>query len=1216
MASCVGGVLLVVLLSAVGCGGSGGTSPTPDAPDPSDMEVTEDVPTPPPGYVCASPWELPVLSAVKGPLAGGTCIPIGPRACSVNWDPESGDECQPGKLLPCKEGTAASPDGVACVPVLDDDCGSLEVPIPGGGCRRIGPVWDQSTGWEEPWFDHCPKGHIARRGGGCLQVGPRACPKLWDPETEVACEVGDTLDCADGWSESDDKLACEPLFDHCADGEIPILGQGCLMVIEHEDECPAGPYPEPPAGATAVLYVDAGSQCAADCGAVDAPFPSLQQAVDQALDGSAILVAAGQYGSQGLVIMHPVRVIGVCTEKVIITGSGPWLEVNGDLTEVAVSLGGASGVVLSNLTIAADAPGLMVDASELSVSQVEIVGSSGPAVHVFNGSSLKLERCWIHDLLPAKPGTLWHQGEGVRVDYGSTLDGTKLLVERAAGTGLYAVGSEAKLQLQDSAIRATKDEAGEGRGIGIHCTQGANGQLERVVIEDNQTVGLGVVHGSTLSASHLMVRSTVSSPMSQAGYGVEVSSGSVFSATDTVLTQNPDVGLVVLDADTHVNLERFQVLDMVPDEGKEAGMGIHVQNGPEVLLSGVAVGNPVLAGLFATGEDTDVQMRGCAVSGSRSSETFPGRGLQVAAGAHLSLADSVVEDSQGFGVSALGEGSAVQLSRSVVRSTAAINLSGVSERGLEVAWGSQATVEDCLFERNSNVGICAGGTALAPSQVVVRRCVVRDSLPLPVGDFGMGVQALDHSNVTVSRTVVEGNAAVGALSVGPGASILLDQSVVRETAPNGNGHLGHGIEVAEMGSATVMNTLVEASHEGGAIVSGTGSKLGLDRSVVRFTGVGLAAKHGHGLEASSGGLLIATESLVTGNRSAGVACFGATSQVSLFQTEVSHTLPGTESPFGIGLFARQGCTQTLTDSLVAANQDIGVVAEDPATQVQAVRSVVRDTGNGEVTMMGYGVRISQGASCSLDSCLVEDNIGTGLVVGGPDSSAEARRCIFRSMTPDNVDGIGMGLQAIEGGTLAVLGTLVEDNTGVGITATSSGTTISVLGSIVRSTRPNEAGMHGYGVLVMDQATASVHRSLLQSNATAGLSTSEKSVTKVSESAVMATDAGGAILDIEAGRDKQVFGDGLLAEDAQLFLDSVVSAANDRCGVYYYNSSGSMTNCLIMDNSSYGLALDNKGGQQVDHENRGNVVSGNAGSLPPAQSADTTTSPAGLPLPKH
>ena len=78
--------------------------------------------------------------------------------------------------------------------------------------------------WEEynvcaPRVDDCENPwELPLIGGGCVAIGPRACPKLWDLEADEECEPGELTQydgsaCREGFVLTDDESACVPYFE-------------------------------------------------------------------------------------------------------------------------------------------------------------------------------------------------------------------------------------------------------------------------------------------------------------------------------------------------------------------------------------------------------------------------------------------------------------------------------------------------------------------------------------------------------------------------------------------------------------------------------------------------------------------------------------------------------------------------------------------------------------------------------------------------------------------------------------------------------------------------------------------------------------------------------------------------------------------------------------------------------------------------------------------
>jgi len=370
-------------------------------------------------------------------------------------------DCEPGELLPCQEGFVETEDGVACVPVPPD------------------------LFLDMPYFDECLPGHLALEGGGCVQVAPRACPKLWDPDADVDCEVGDVLPCPDGWLESEDGMYCDPGYDECGHGERPLVGGGCQRVIPLPEDCPAGPFPEVPDGATDVIYVLADSPCTDGCGAEAAPYPSIQAAVDAAPSGAAVLVGPGTY-DEGLTLTKPVQAIGLCASLVEVTGKALVLP-DGDskVLEAGVGIFDVQGVILSGLRIRSPAAGVaIVGATDVVLEGLDIGESHGVALYVDGGSDVDAGDLWIHDTALGS-GVMGH-GRGAWVGGGAKLEAHSVLVEDVRRTGIEVRENGSRLDLTDCVIRKTVPDGNGKFGRGINASEGCTVSVAGSLLEENR----------------------------------------------------------------------------------------------------------------------------------------------------------------------------------------------------------------------------------------------------------------------------------------------------------------------------------------------------------------------------------------------------------------------------------------------------------------------------------------------------------------------------------------------------------------------------------------------------------------------------------------------------------------------------------------------------------------------------------------------------------
>ena len=270
-----------------------------------------------------------------------------------------------------------------------------------------------------------------------MQVGPRACPKLWDPEADVDCEVGDILPCPEGWSESEDGMYCDPMHAECPFGERALVGGACERVISLAEDCSDGPFPEVPDGAEDVVYVLAGSECVENCGSAEAPFASIQAAIDAVAEGGHVLVGAGTY-DEGLLIEKPVHVVGLCAAAVTVAGVAEIPDEDSKIPGAGVAVVGGPGTSISGMQVVSPAVGVLVaDTSDVELGQLELAGIAGAGLYVGKGAAVVASKLWIYDTLPSEDVT-WLNGQGVWVQDGGELSLNESLVESVSGLGAHA----------------------------------------------------------------------------------------------------------------------------------------------------------------------------------------------------------------------------------------------------------------------------------------------------------------------------------------------------------------------------------------------------------------------------------------------------------------------------------------------------------------------------------------------------------------------------------------------------------------------------------------------------------------------------------------------------------------------------------------------------------------------------------------------------------
>jgi len=205
------------------------------------------------GHACDWPW------AKEGRFDPGRCDP----RCV------SGEFCYEAKCLKkCANGF--EPYGPACMPVLNN-CKDNEVPVPGGGCKRVGAE-EQSCGIS------------ASPSWKCTAIGlPTTCITDWTLTHK-------------GW--------CEPSLpiDNCTATTLEVIGKTTCQPV---GICWTGTWGGIKIPGKAIVYVNKSYALGDSDGTITKPYTSIRMALSLKGPATAIVVAAGEY-IEDLTIKGPV----------------------------------------------------------------------------------------------------------------------------------------------------------------------------------------------------------------------------------------------------------------------------------------------------------------------------------------------------------------------------------------------------------------------------------------------------------------------------------------------------------------------------------------------------------------------------------------------------------------------------------------------------------------------------------------------------------------------------------------------------------------------------------------------------------------------------------------------------------------------------------------------------------------------------------------------
>jgi hypothetical protein len=379
---------------------------------------------------------------------------------------------------------------------------------------------------------------------------------------------------------------------------------------------------------------------------------------------------------------------------------------------------------------------------------------------------------------------------------------------------------------------------------------------------------------------------------------------------------------------------------------------------------------------------------------------------------------------------------------------------------------------DSLVELNGEAGVYVYG-----SSVRIEESVVRDSLPDGGGLFGSGISAYADTSVMLLTSVLEGNHSAGI--VGASANISIDSTVVRDTLPDAMGGYGWGVALQD-GNLDLMSSLVQNNRGAGVNVHGVAAFVA--GTVVRGTAADDRGLAGWGLGAhvdpatGVGGLLWVLRSLVEDNRELGL--FAGGSRLEVQGVLVRRTQPNATGYFGRGIDvepspnAMAPVPLAVRDSVIEDNHEVGVFVSGGEGWIEG--TVVRGTQLDPVGDAGRGIATQPhpGIPTTLEvyTSLVEQNHGIGVSVAGAD--VVLRELEIRDTLPQGDGHFGRGVNVQPDQLMRVPASLVLRSALIEGNHEAGVGVISAAAqiekSIVRDTRASSDGRFGDGVLVFSK----------------------------------------------------------------------------------------------------------------------------------------------------
>lgn len=519
------------------------------------------------------------------------------------------------------------------------------------------------------------------------------------------------------------------------------------------------------------------------------------------------------------------------------------------------------------------------------------------------------------------------------------------------------------------------------------------------------------------------------------------------------------------------------------DEGEVTVRDLRVRQSPRngvwvngfsttLRLEGVVVEGAVRVGVTVSRGAT-LEADGLVVRGTRTqSDGRFGLGMNLERGASVDLRRAAVVGNHDRAIFVINEGTELTLADSVVRDTEADG-AGNGGRGLGVETGAVARVERSAFEDNRQFGVSAVGR---DARLQVLDSVVRGTLPdASFGDFGRGVQVELGGEAEVRRSYVQGNHEFGAFAYQEGSSLLLEDVVVADTQPHpGDGMLGYGVGAEVSSDVTLRRTLLERNRSFGLLAS-NGSSTTVESLTIRETlpdESGESAVGGDGMGIAAGARVTGGPVLMARNHDSGAIVTDAETTVALQDVTIRDTRP-VENDFGRAMSVLQGAEVTLTRAALLRNAEIAVLAVDPGTLLRLEDVAIRDTRpRGTDGKLGRALDVELEARLEMTRGVIAGNRDTGVFLGR-NGTARLESVAIRD-TASDADGLfGRGVIVQEAASAELLDCELSGNHEIAVYA-NGGSSVRMERVTVRGTRPRPAdGRGGRGLDVETDSTAEV-----------------------------------------------------------------------------------------------------------------------------------------------
>lgn len=397
---------------------------------------------------------------------------------------------------------------------------------------------------------------------------------------------------------------------------------------------------------------------------------------------------------------------------------------------------------------------MAISGAYLDLSRTTVERNQGEGVRAADeGSFARLHNVIIRDTTHAGAG---NSGAAVLVWLGATAAIQRTAILRNSGDGVAIVGDGSQAILTDLTVLDTLENERLQHGRGMLIAERASASIARARFERNQESGIMVLDG-TLDASELFIQGTKPSANSPRTTGMEVWGQAVAEVNGAIFESCGQAGIYVNGTEAHVTLARALL-------EKTSEHQISLASGSSIDIE-------------------DVIFRG---TGS-STETEACMAIFADIDTHLSGHRILIEEARGIG--AFSYGGIIELEDLIIRRTEGRTSDRWWGRALAAEGGAQVRVTRALFEENREAGASSDGdgTLLELSDVVIRSTHQRAcAVDTCIGaGAGAGAFSQNDGSLIARYFTIEHNDLIGVQMV-RGGTIDLHHGVVSGHAIGAN----------------------------------------------------------------------------------------------------------------------------------------------------------------------------------------------------------------------------------------------------------------------------------------------------------------------------------------------------------------------------------------------------------------------------------------------